>query len=183
MKSFLILSLLGLSLSQTVLADEFSPFDAPAGITLDYLFSITSDRDAIVNSFNLMVDERSLAAGVLVRPNPNKLGVIADHTFWMVDIEKPAGVTLAEAQGHKVLLLQGLLDRATQEGRFHVKYLSNGLTNSYKTCDFLLKKSGQGWYVKNAYTGQKVTTMRVVSWTLGITTLQGICPGRRGESE
>jgi hypothetical protein len=163
------------ALSPAAHANNDFAFDTPAGIRLLPLFSITSDRDTIVNVFNLMIDGKNRAGGVLVRPNPNKLGVTADHAFWMRDIESPAGVALAEEQGLQVLTLQGQIDSATQEGRFHAKYLSNGLTGSYKSCDFLLKRSADGWYVKNAYNGRTVTTMKVVSWTLGISTLQGIC--------
>jgi hypothetical protein len=179
MRSILALVLLAFAASPSARADYMGDLGVPRGIKLESLFKITNDRDATMDTFNLMVDEKNLAAGVLISVDPRKREANPDHAFWLRDIEKPEGVVLVEAQGHKVLLLQGQLDRATQEGRFHVKFLTNGISNSYSSCDFLLKKTSSGWYAKNAYTGQKVTNMKIISWSLGLKTLQGICPEKQ----
>jgi hypothetical protein len=95
--------------------------------------------------------------------------------FPFADIAKPNGVVLVEGQGHNVLLLQGQLDPSGLQGRFHLSYLANGLTNKYETCDLLLVKGADAWHAQNAYTGQKVTSVRIVTWSLGLKTLEGIC--------
>jgi hypothetical protein len=40
----------------------------------------------------------------------------------------------------------------------------------------LLKKSGGNWAVENAYSGETVKSIRVITHDLGIKTLQGLCP-------
>jgi len=85
-------------------------------------------------------------------------------------------VVLLSGQGHNALSLQGAFDPKSQEGLFHLTYLSNGLTGSYATCDFLLKRSGSNFYAENAYTGARITSAKIVTWSLGLDTLQGICP-------
>lgn len=169
MKAILILALLS---SVSAFASE--SHNPPIDVSVQTLFSITNDRDSIQDSLQLMIDAKGLAAGYFVKPDPKNNDRL-ENTFWMRDVEKQAGVALVEGQGHKVILLQGQLDRASQEGRFHLQYLANGLTNKYETCDFLLKKGDRGWYVKNAYNGQKVTNMKIITWSLGLTSLQGIC--------
>ena len=152
-------------------ADSVNP---PRGITLQSLFSWTNDRDANKDSFNLMIDDKDLVAGMFLKLDSGQTDG-TDGTFWERDIESTDGALVLEGQGHKVMFLLGKLDRASQEGRFSLKYLANGLTNQFSTCDFLLKKDGNAWYVKNAYNGQKVTQMKIITWGLGLKTLQGIC--------
>ena len=147
---------------------------APPGVTLQQFFTMTNDRDPTTDKFNLMVDDKSLAAGFLVVPDP-KNNDRQDNLYWLKDVEKTDGVVLVEGQGHKVVIMQGQLDRATQEGRFHLQFLANGLSNKYQTCDFLVKKSGALWYAENAYNCQKITDMKIITWSLGLKTLQGVC--------
>ena len=85
------------------------------------------------------------------------------------------GVVMTQKGNYKVLILQGTVNSA-QEGTFTIKYLTNGLFGSYSSCNFTLIHDGQGWYVQNAYTGREVTTMKVLTNSLGVTTLDGICP-------
>jgi hypothetical protein len=73
------------------------------------------------------------------------------------------------------MILQGQMGDS-QEGQFKIKFLTNGLFHSYDSCDFNLRKSGDGWYVQNAYTGAVVRSVKVITKSLGIKTLQGICP-------
>ncbi len=155
---------------------EYGAFAALAGASQQTLFTITNDRDSAVSAFRLLISENNLAAGVLYGPSSEMPNAAGARSFPMHDVEKTEGVALIDEQGHKVLFLQGQLDRATQEGRFHLKFLANGLQNTYKTCDFLLRKSGAKWLVKNAYTGNTVMNMKIITWSLGLTTLQGICP-------
>lgn len=142
-----------------------------AGGTVQPLFQMANDRDANVDSYGILADAGSAQAIVLA---PNGQGD-RGQTFPFSQIASPNGAVILSGQGHNVLYFQGQLDRSTQTGRFHAKYLSNGLTNQYTTCDFLLQKDANGWYVQNAYTGARVTQVKIVTWTLGLKTLQGIC--------
>lgn len=152
----------------------------PPGVTLQKLVDLTSDQNGNSNYLNLMIDSNGLAAGMYNEANPKNSppadGGRAQNVFWLRDIESPAGVVLAEARGRKALLMKGELNRESQEGIFTIKYLANGLTMKYESCNFSLKKAGKQWWVKNAYSGEKVNKIHVITWSMGITTLEGICP-------
>lgn len=162
--------------------DGFGPMaeEVPPGVTLERLAAMTSDRDKNIHYLNLMIDDKNLIAGLFNESDPkNKPSdddARGEHVFWLRDIESEEGVVLAVAKGRKALILRGLLDRETQEGRFTIKYLANGLTMRYESCDFELKRKENGWFVKNVYTGAEVTSVHIETKMLGIATLKGICP-------
>jgi hypothetical protein len=146
------------------------------------LANLTNDKNKNINYLNIMMDKNGLAAGMYNEADPhNTPGDIGggQNTFWLRDIESPNGAVLASSQGRDVLILKGLLNRETQEGKFAIKYLSNGLSMTYKACDFFLKRTGGKWWIKNAYSGGKVSQIRVETWSLGVTTLKGICPSEQ----
>lgn len=179
MKALLLALLLVPSFSHADESDDAKL--APPGISLQKLFNVTNDRDANVDRFNLMIDEQKHAAGVMLNAG-NKSeneNTAADQPHWFRDIARPEGVTLIEGQGRKVVLMQGALNRDTEEGRFKITYLANGLSGKYESCEVVLKKSGPGaWYAQNAYTNQKITSVKIITWSLGLRTLQGLCPNR-----
>lgn len=144
----------------------------PPGVTLQRLAVLTNDRDARKVTLSLMV-EKGLAAGMFSLEDDGD-----GKPYWMRDIESKEGVVLLETQGKKALIMGGSLDRETQEGKFTIHYLTNGLFNRYASCDFRLKKKGDSWYLQNAYTRNKITMVNVVTHSLGITTLEGLCPTR-----
>jgi hypothetical protein len=134
------------------------------------LFTLGNDRDATVITYSVTIVGDALT-GFEATPGEHK----PTDTFSAVDVAKPAGVVLLSGQGHDVLFLQGSVDGKSGEGRFHLKYLSNGLTGSYSTCDFLLKKNGTNFFAQNAYSGARITSAKILTWSLGLDTLQGIC--------
>jgi hypothetical protein len=134
------------------------------------LFTMADDRDAIVVNYTLLVDGDNVT-GFQMTPGQTK----ANDTFTAAQVAAPAGVVVLSGQGHNVLFLQGAMDAKSGEGRFHLKYLANGLTNNYSTCDFLVKKSGSNYFAANAYTGARITSAKIITWSLGLKTLQGIC--------
>lgn len=164
--------------------EGFGPMaeEVPPGVTLQRLATMTSDRDRNVHYLNLMIDDKNLVAGLFNESDPkNKPSdddLRGEHVFWLRDIESEEGVVLAVAKGRKALILRGLLDRESQEGRFTIKYLANGLTMRYESCDFELKRKENSWVVKNVYTGGEVTTVHVETKMLGIATLKGLCPNK-----
>ncbi len=150
----------------------------PPGVTLQKLFTVSNDRDANVDRFNLMIDEQKHAAGVILNAgNRDETdNTASDIPHYFKDIAKPDGVVLIEGQGRKVVTMQGALNRDTEEGRFKLTYLANGLSGKYETCDVLLKKNASGWYAQNAYTNAKITAVKIITWSLGLKTIQGVCP-------
>lgn len=145
--------------------------NVPPGMSIQKLLTLTTDRDANAYDLHAMMDARNgSATGMYVGSSGG------GRAFLLADIEKPAGVTLFEAQGRKVLLLQGSLNRDTNEGRMHLKYLANGLSMTYETCDVIFRRTGSEYWVQNAYTGAKVTAAKVITYWAGVTTIQGICP-------
>jgi hypothetical protein len=169
----------------------FAPGEAyapvPPGMSLQKMLTLTSDRDANVYVLHLMQDNRTLnPTGMFVeqkksaseQEDPANPDVVDGKAFLLAEIEKPAGVALFEAQGRKVLILQGALNPDTQEGRLKLKYLVNGLWMTYETCDVLLRKTDAEFWVQNAYTGTRITSVKIVTSTFGVVTLEGICPAK-----
>jgi hypothetical protein len=148
----------------------------PPGAALSPLLSVTTDRDDAVSDLSLMRDQAGTALGFAME---TRGGRPADATpFLFADIGNKDGVTLLEDSGRKVVLLQGKVDEAKPENRLHLKYLSNGLFGTYNSCDVLLESSGGGWSLQNAYTGEKVTSAKVLTSAFGVDTLEGICPAQ-----
>ncbi len=145
----------------------------PPGITLQKLADLTSDRNMGDVALSLMLEKNLVAGFYGERHATNE--PVEGVVYWQRDIEKPAGVSLLQVAGRDAAFLNGLLDRATQEGRFTIRYLANGITMRYESCDFLLKKGGDKWHIQNIHTGAKVPEIRVTTWSFGITTLEGIC--------
>lgn len=161
---------------------RFAPLsDVPPGITLQRAATMTNDRDKNIHYLNIMIDDKGLLAGLYNEADPkNKPGegdVGGEKVFWLRDIESAEGVVLASGSGRKVLILKGLLDRATQEGRFNLKYLANGLTMRYGSCDFDFKRqpNNGAWYVQNVHTGATVTEIRIETHMLGLKPIKAIC--------
>ncbi|MGZ3661946.1 MAG: hypothetical protein ACXVCK_17730, partial [Bdellovibrionota bacterium] len=105
-----------LFLALSPLANAATP---PQGVTTQPLFTISNDRDAVADKLTFMVDDKAQPAGFFVMADPKNTDRV-ETTYWMKDVEKADGVTLVEGQGHKVIIMQGQLDRTTQEGRIHL---------------------------------------------------------------
>lgn len=160
--------------------DSSTPNEAvPPGITLQKLVSMTSDQDSNSTDLSLMIDAKKEVAGMYNKPDPKNRDdkdTKSKNIFWLKDIEDPKGVVVLVKKGRNILIMQGALNKRTQEGRFTLKYLTNGLFMTYDSCEFELKKSGSSWKVENAYTGETVKNIKVITHNLGVTTLQGLCP-------
>lgn len=164
----------------------------PPGITLKKVTQLSTDRDNDITYLSVMMNPKGRVEGFYgatvapvesdedLPPLEEEFSAAEEaakrNVFWLQEVESSAGAVLAMVQGKKALILNGKLDRATQEGRFVIRYLSNGLFNSYKSCEFNLRRTSKGWYVQNAYNGQAVPHVKVITHSLGISTLQGLCP-------
>ena len=144
----------------------------PSGLVPKPLATITNDQDSTKLTILALSDRNDQLVGIHSR------GQGVDKTFWLKDIEKPAGVPLVEKNGYNVINLQGELSRDTQEGRLTARFLVNALFGSAEPCQFELKKNEQGWYIKNIYTKKAVALIHVRASSVGVNELQGLCPAR-----
>lgn len=161
---------------------EHRSFAVPPGHTAMKVLQITNDRDKDFYRWSLLIDGEGKIAGLyneVIKGRAVSSFTPADGISWLRDIEKSNGTVLVESQGHNILLLKGKLNRETQEGRFTLSYLANGLSNTFEACDFLVKKKDNEWFIQNAYTNKKVTSGKIVTWSLGLTTIEGICPKKK----
>jgi len=137
--------------------------------TVKPLFSMSNDRDANVDKYEVELGADGNVTGFAVSPAGKPA-----QSFSLASVARPDGAVLINSQGYDVLFLQGALKKGTQEGIFHLKYLSNGLSRSYTTCDFELKKKGDAYFAQST-SGQVITKAKMTSWSLGIASLVGIC--------
>ena len=145
----------------------------PPGSALTPLLKVTTDRGPEVYGLSLLSDSAGVPVGLYMAQMKKKPEGTA---YLFSEIGKPAGVVLFESDGRKVLQLQGVFSRKKGQARFHLKYLSNGLWGSYRSCDVLLRNQDGKYFLQNAYTGKTVTATRVITSALGVDTLEGICP-------
>lgn len=146
----------------------------PRGERLQRLFTVTNSGDERVGRISVSYDTEGKATGLFL--GMNRGDELDGDAFRLHQIESAEGAVLLVERGYKALILKGKLDRETQEGRFRLHYLANGLSKKYESCDLKLRLSGTNWYIENAYTGRRVDRMHIRTWALGIRTLEGICP-------
>lgn len=179
-KFFLLLALISGSAQANWFGSLFQQFeDVPGGIKLQKLITLSNDRNENINYLNLMIDTNNLVAGLFNKAdakNSPQEGESGRNIFWLREIESPEGATLAEIQGRKAVIIKGQLNREKQEGRFKIRYLANGFTMDYEECNFFLKRAGNGWAIKNAYTNATISKAKIITWSYGISTIEGICP-------
>lgn len=154
------------------------PLVFPAGAVIEPMVTLTTDRDSDVYYLSIILVEGK-PAGMFVKPGPrNKPDPKANpngRVFLLAEIERKQGVSLFELDGRDVLLMQGSLKRDGLEGRFRLHYLSNGLSMSYRSCDFDLRVSEEKYWVQNVHTKQRVSSVLLDTHWLGVSTLRGIC--------
>lgn len=174
-------------------ADDFDAFNwdgwlfggpsqpVPPGITLKSLVTITSDKNNNKDYLSLMVNPSFEITGMYSMPDPknekNENGS-GRSIYPLGEIESAKGSVMLTARGRDIMLMKGTLNRKTLEGRFAIRYLTNGIFMNYESCELLLKREKENWYVENAYNGKRVQVIKVHTHSLGISDLEGICPER-----
>jgi hypothetical protein len=139
------------------------------------LLTLTNDRDALVSDLDFQVDAQGAVQGL--QYNVHDSGQTTVKNFTMAELGAAEGVVLEDQQGVKALLLRGHADVPTGKGQFVIRFINNGLSGDYKECNINLSRGGTGiWTLFNAYTGKAVDAAKVLTWSLGIQTIDGICP-------
>jgi hypothetical protein len=165
--------------SQTYSARDARTEALPPGMSAQLLVKITNDRDHDLNKLSVAFDSNRNVTGMYIEINPDgasSIFKVEDNFIELRELESKEGAVLYESQGKKAIFVQGKLNRTNQEGKFAIRYLANGVSMRYESCDFNLRKNGEDWYVQNAYTNKKVSDLRIDTWTFGIKTIQGLCP-------
>jgi len=137
------------------------------------LLTFSNDRTAITDDLSLMLDAQGGVQGVAYLVNDGSTG---EKDFTLATLAGGDGAVLEEQQGVKAIELLGHVDSAKGTGQFVVHYIANGLSGSYNDCNVNLQRGPSGWVLINAYTGQPVTAAKIITYSLGITTIDGICP-------
>jgi len=151
----------------------------PADVSLQQLAVISSNKNSSKYNLVLMVDRAGQVAGLYKGAYPDNVregDEMRKSVFWNREIESQEGAAILVRKNRNILILQGFIDRETQEGEYELKYLSNGLLGRYESCLVLLKKSAKGWYMENYYNNKKIDSIFVDVYTLGVRTVKGICP-------
>jgi hypothetical protein len=87
------------------------------------------------------------------------------------------GAILEAQQGVNAIILSGAINSQAGTGALVVHFIYNGLSGEYHTCNLNVERNSSGvWGAINAYTGQPVTAAKVTTYSIGIQTIEGICP-------
>ncbi len=128
------------------------------------LLTVTGDKTAQTVTVDAIILDGKLA------------GMSAVGRSYSLD-QLAGGVVLLQKSGYNVLILQGRIDSQTEVGSFSLRFLKNAVFNAYSTCPFYVRHNSADapWYVQNAYTGKKVSSIRVLTSAVGVQTLENIC--------
>lgn len=147
----------------------------PPGSTISRLLAVTSDRDSEIHLLGVIQDQARLPIGLFLGSNRSS-SPTDGISFRIEDVAAPGGIALFRSGDKVVVYVEGSLDEARVQGRLQLRYLTNGLFMTYKTCEFYIRSRGREYWMENAYTGARVTQARILTSFLGVDTIQGICP-------
>jgi len=164
--------------------------DCPAGSpTVQQLAKIENTRDVNYNCLSVSLDA---SANILaLRFEKHEFGSNRGSTstplppqireFTPAEIAADQGVVLDGTPGHDAIKLRGRIVPGAPAASLVVSYLHNGLVGEFRECGVSLERNGPNWLLLNAES-RRVPLVVVRTWalpligTVGIDTLQGICP-------
>ena len=166
--------------SQGSTFEMFNHEPVPNGIHLQQLLSLSSDADDNKYYLHAMIDNNGVPAGlykkqVINSPDTSEEG--HQNVYWLRELESENGGVLMHQKGRNILLLQGQLNRKTWEGKFVLKYLTNGISMSYDECDIYIRRGPKGWLVQDAK-GKLVQEAVIETSFLGIRKINGLCQNK-----
>ena len=145
---------------------------AAAHVTLQPLARITNDRNADLQRLEVLLE-----AGQVVGLRFDTINGENPHAsdFSLADMQ--AGVVLDGDAQHEAIILRGSIDSRVGDSQLLISYLSNGLFGRHKACRAGMERDASGqWHIVNIYDHQWVAQLVVRTWSLGISTIEGICP-------
>jgi len=143
-----------------------------ADLTFQPLASITNDRNADLQNLGVLLD-----AGQVVGLRFDTVNGSNPHVSDFSLDEMKAGAVLGGDARHKAIVLRASVDSTVGNADLVVTYLSNGLFGMHKDCRAgIVRDEGGQWHIVNVYDHKRVNHLVVQTWTLGISTIAGICP-------
>ena len=144
-----------------------------ADVTFQPLASITNDRNADLQHVGVLLD-----AGEVVGLRFDTIDGNNSHVsnFSIDDIK--AGAVLDGDVKRKAIVLQGSIYSTGGDANLVITYLSNGLSRKHKVCYARIERDVSGqWHILDIYEHKWVDHLVIKTRPLGISTIQGICPG------
>ncbi len=103
------------------------------------------------------------------------------RAFAPAEIAQASGVVLDGVPGYDAVILQGDIVAGAAKAELILKFLHNGITGEFQQCAVRLEHAGARWRLADAQ-DRPVPLVVVRTWalpilgTVGIDTLEGICP-------
>jgi hypothetical protein len=143
-----------------------------AEVTFQPLASIRNDRNADLQSLGVL-----LYAGQVVGLRFETINGNNPHERDFSIDDMKAGAALGRDAKHKGILLRGSFDSTAGNADLVITYLSNGLLGKHKDCRASIVRDERGqWHIVNIYDHKWVDHLVVQTSSLGISTIEGICP-------
>ena len=172
---FLLIVAMSLNGPRAIAGDQ-----VPPGLTLHKLFRLTNERPKVSFQISLMVDAGGVVKGIYSDADPanavNDPSGKNPSVLALNDMNSARGAVLINSHGFDAILLRGSLDDKAKSGRFSLVYISNGVSQTYESCDFLVNNKTGDWAAENINTSETITAANTKAWLLGVTTVIGICP-------
>jgi len=153
---------------------SYMPLTHALDTAANKLVTISNDRDSSTSDLDLTLDGQNNVVGLAYVTTDS--GKTSEKDFQVSDLSAPDGAVLAEQQGVKALELTGSVDNTAGTGALTIHYISNGLTGEYGTCDTTIKRGMNGVWALYDSNGKLVTAAKVITYSFGISTIQGLCP-------
>ena len=142
-------------------------------LQLQSLARITNDRTSDVQELFAILEDSGIVSGIQFVTHHSD-GTDATKSFTMDQIA--AGAVLNTDSSRDVFILKGKVDGDGAVADLTVRYLSNGLTGSYKECSVSLLRSSQGtWGLYNATSSVLINSIVITTWSLGIDKVENVC--------
>lgn len=146
---------------------------ARADVTFQSLASITNDRNSDLQSLEIVLDAGQVIGLRFDTVNGNNPHV---SDFSIDDIK--VGAVLDGDAKHKAIVLRGSIYSTVGNADLVITYLSNGLSGKHRDCYARMERDVSGqWHIVNIYEHKWVDRLVIKTRPLGISTIQGICPG------
>lgn len=142
-------------------------------VTFQPLASITNDRDADLQHLGVILDAGQVVGLRLDTINGNNPHV---RDFSIDDIK--AGAVLDSDAKRQAVVLRGFIYSTVGNADLVITYLANGLSGKHKECYARAERDASGqWHIVDIYEHKWVDHLVIKTRSLGIYTIQGICPG------
>lgn len=141
-----------------------------------HCLSVSLDASANILAIRFEKHDRRSDRHSTPAPLPLKI-----REFTPAEIAADQGVVLDGTPGHDAIKLRGHIVAGATAASLVVSYLHNGLVGEFRECGVSLERNGPNWRLINAES-RNVALVVVRTWglplvgTVGIDTLQGICP-------